>query len=79
MLTYGYGPLAGGYGRFGGANIQQNFEQETIGYGPQGYVIVVFLLSDKSIFLLLQIRNLRTGYTDQSKSLHWSNDYRTRK
>jgi hypothetical protein len=78
MAGYGYGGFGGAPGGFGGGNIQQGFEQERIGYGPQGYVVFV-VLSDKFTPLLLQIRRVRTGDTDQSKSLYRSNVCRTRK
>jgi len=45
-----------GYGGFGGGNIQQEFEQERIGYGPQGYVFVIH--SDEPTLISLQIRSL---------------------
>jgi hypothetical protein len=46
MAGYGYG----GYGGYG-ANMSQTYEQERIGYGPQGYVVRV--LFDESMSLLL--------------------------
>jgi len=56
MAGYGYGGLGGGYGGYGGSNTQQGYEQQRIGYGSQGYVVVVFF--DKCKLLLLQIRNV---------------------
>ncbi len=56
MAGYGYGGFGVPMGGFGGGNMQQTFEQERIGYGPQGYVIR--LLSNQPTFSLLQIRNL---------------------
>jgi hypothetical protein len=49
MFGYGYGGI-----------IQQEYEQESIGYGPQGYVVVVVVvvLSDKPTLISLQIRTL---------------------
>ncbi len=43
MAGYGYGGFGGPFGGvpFGGGNVQQTFEQERIGYGPQGYVVFV--------------------------------------
>jgi hypothetical protein len=46
-----------GFGGFGGGNIQQEFEQERIGFGPQGYV-VIFVLSDEATPISLQVRSL---------------------
>jgi hypothetical protein len=47
-----YGGFAGGnpYGGFAGGNIQREFEQERIGFGPQGYVVLI--LSNESMFSL---------------------------
>jgi hypothetical protein len=45
MAGYGYNGLGGAYGSYGGANIIQGSTQERIGYGPQGYVVVI--LSDE--------------------------------
>jgi hypothetical protein len=42
MAGYGYGGYGSPYGAYGGGNIQQTFEQERMGYGPQGYVVLVF-------------------------------------
>ncbi len=81
ILQYSLNEMAGfGYGGFGtpfGGNMQQTFEQERVGFGPQGYV--VFVVSNEFIFNLLQIWNLRTGDAGESKSIHWSNVYCTRK
>jgi hypothetical protein len=41
MAGYGYNGFGGAYGGYGGGNIYQESEQERIGYGPQGYVVVV--------------------------------------
>jgi hypothetical protein len=35
MAGYGYGGFGGG-----GGNIRQEFEQERVGFGPQGYVLL---------------------------------------
>ena len=35
---YGYNPGFGGFGY--GGNVPQNFEQERIGFGQQGYAVV---------------------------------------
>ncbi len=44
------------YGGYGGI-IQQEYENERIGYGLQGYVVAV-VLSDESTFISLQVRNV---------------------
>jgi hypothetical protein len=44
---YGYGGM---YNPYGGGGMQQTFEQERIGYGPQGYVVVI--LFDESMSIL---------------------------
>jgi hypothetical protein len=49
--------MAGFGGGFGGGNIQREFEQERIGFGPQGYVVIV-VLSDKPTSISLQVRNV---------------------
>jgi hypothetical protein len=54
MSGFGYGGFGGG---FGGGNIEQEFEQERIGIGPQGYVVIV-VLSDEFTLISLQDRNL---------------------
>jgi hypothetical protein len=53
MFGYGYGGFGGAYGGYGGGIIQQEYEQERIGYGPQGYVVVVVVLSNESILISL--------------------------
>ena len=53
MAGYGYGGFGGGgYGGYGGGNIQQEFEQERIGYGPQGYVVVVVVVLSSALMNL---------------------------
>jgi len=51
MAGYGYNGLGGAYGGYGGANIQQGSTQERVGYGPQGYVVVI--LSDEPTLISL--------------------------
>ncbi len=51
MAGYGYGGFGGNpyggfgggnpYGGFGGGNMRQEYEQERIGFGPQGYVVLI--------------------------------------
>jgi hypothetical protein len=43
------------YGGYDGI-IQQDYDNERIGYGLQGYVVVV--LSEESTFISLQVRNV---------------------
>ncbi len=62
-----YGGGMSGGGMYGGS-IQQTFEQERIGYGPGGYVlvvvVVVVVLFDKPTLISLQVRNQYTGGAD---------------
>ncbi len=52
MAGYGYNGLGGAYGGYGGANIiQQGSTQERVGYGQQGYVVVI--LSDEPTLISL--------------------------
>ncbi len=53
MAGYGYGGFGyGGFGSpYGGGNIQRDFEQERIGFGPQGYVVVILPEEPTSISL----------------------------
>jgi len=67
----------GGYGMYGG-NMQQTYEQERMGYGPGGYVVIVILFDEPSL-ISLQARSRYTGGANQSKSIHWSNVCRNRK
>jgi hypothetical protein len=50
-------PMGGGGNMRNMGNIQQEFEQERIGFGPQGYVVIV-VLSDEPTSISLQVRNV---------------------
>ncbi len=50
-------PMGGGGNMRNMGNIQQEFEQERIGFGPQGYVVIV-VLSDEPTPISLQVRNV---------------------
>lgn len=48
MAWYGYG----NFGNYGGGIVRQEYEQERIGYGPQGLNKFLILIN-KSIFVCL--------------------------